>query len=94
MAPETALAAPNGMDGGGGVLLPPPEALCPAGTLPDEQTCVRLPDDDGAGPDTSPEAAASSNGHHEKGSGRWVVYDQIPRRPDRPEDYDAYRYPV
>ena len=26
--------------------------------------------------------------------GHWVVYDEIPRRPERPADYDAYRYPV
>ena len=35
----------------------------------------------------------SPNGHRVR-SGRWQVYDDIPRRPDRPQDYDAYRYPV
>ena len=63
-------------------------ALCPAGALPDGDACVRLPgDDDG------PEAEPESNAHHDK-RGRWIVYDQIPRRPERPADYDAYRYPV
>jgi len=62
--------------------------LCPAGSLPDGNVCVRLAtDDDG------PEAEPAENGHHDR-RGRWVVYDQIPRRPDRPADYDAYRYPV
>jgi murein DD-endopeptidase MepM/ murein hydrolase activator NlpD len=31
--------------------------------------------------------------HHDK-KGRFQAYDQIPRRPDRPAAYDAYRYPV
>jgi murein DD-endopeptidase MepM/ murein hydrolase activator NlpD len=63
-------------------------ALCPVDTLPDGDACVRLPgDDDG------PEAEAEANAHHDK-RGRWIVYDQIPRRPERPADYDAYRYPV
>jgi murein DD-endopeptidase MepM/ murein hydrolase activator NlpD len=58
--------------------------------LPDGDACVRLPegDDDGA-----QEAESAVNAHHDK-RGRWVVYDQIPRRPERPADYDAYRYPV
>jgi hypothetical protein len=64
-------------------------ALCPVGSLPDGDACVRpAADDDGA-----PESEASVNAHHDR-RGRWVVYDQIPRRPDRPADYDAYRYPV
>ncbi|MGH7296910.1 MAG: M23 family metallopeptidase [Polyangiaceae bacterium] len=33
------------------------------------------------------------NGHTER-DGTYVAYDQIPRRPDRPEAYAAYRYPV
>ena len=33
------------------------------------------------------------NGHTDK-DGSWVDYDQIPRRPDRPEWYGAYRYPL
>ena len=31
---------------------------------------------------------------HTEKDGAFVVYDQIPRRADRPEDYDAYKYPV
>jgi murein DD-endopeptidase MepM/ murein hydrolase activator NlpD len=57
--------------------------------LPDGDACVRVLDED----DTSPEAEAEANAHHDK-RGRWIVYDQIPRRPERPDDYDAYRYPV
>ncbi len=66
---------------------PPP---CPPRTLPDGEICVHLPTGDNLG---EPEAAASANAHHTK-SGRWQVYEEIPRRPDRPADYDAYRYPV
>jgi hypothetical protein len=33
------------------------------------------------------------SGHTER-DGRWIDYDNIPRRPDRPEAYTAYRYPV
>jgi murein DD-endopeptidase MepM/ murein hydrolase activator NlpD len=67
------------------------QTACPTSTLPDGDACVRLPradDDDGL-----PEAESSSNTHRDR-LGRWVVYDEIPRRPDRPADYDAYRYPV
>jgi murein DD-endopeptidase MepM/ murein hydrolase activator NlpD len=59
---------------------------CPAGTIPDEGVCVHL---EAEGPDAPIEKAA-----HRERSGRWNVYDQIPRRPERPADYDAYRYPV
>lgn len=41
----------------------------------------------------APLAVPVENGHTDK-LGRWVDYDQIPRRPDRPEAYLAYRYPV
>ena len=65
------------------------EALeeCAAGTFPDNGVCVHLePDDEG-------EAPLAQNAHRER-SGKWVLYDQIPRRPDRPADYDAYVYPI
>src|SRR5579859_3192169 len=62
---------------------------CPKGTLPDGTVCVHLPTED----DAEPDALVSANAHRER-SGRWAVYDQIPRRPERPADYDAYRYPV
>jgi murein DD-endopeptidase MepM/ murein hydrolase activator NlpD len=65
-------------------------AQCPPHTLPDGAVCVHLPNAD---EDGEPEAAVTPNAHHVK-SGRWEVYDDIPRRPDRPADYDAYRYPV
>jgi len=61
---------------------------CPLGTLPDGDVCVHL-----GSPDDDIDAPVATNAHHER-SGRWAVYDQIPRRPDRPSDYDAYRYPV
>jgi len=66
------------------------DLACPAGTLPDGDVCVHLP----IGSDfDEPDAPASANAHRER-SGRWAIYDQIPRRPDRPADYDAYQYPV
>lgn len=64
-------------------------AGCPPDRLPDGKACVRLPDDEEGGP----EAESAPASHHDP-HGRWVAYDQIPRRPDRPADYDAYRYPV
>jgi murein DD-endopeptidase MepM/ murein hydrolase activator NlpD len=65
-------------------------ALCPAGSLPDGEVCVPLPTDDDVGGD---ELEAFGAWHHDKG-GRLRTYDQIPRRPDRPAEYGAYRYPV
>jgi murein DD-endopeptidase MepM/ murein hydrolase activator NlpD len=41
----------------------------------------------------APESESRVNTHRDP-LGRWVVYDEIPRRPDRPADYEAYRYPV
>jgi len=66
------------------------DLACPAGTLPDGDVCVHLP---GGNDEGDPDSPASANAHRER-SGRWAIYDQIPRRPDRPVDYDAYRYPV
>jgi murein DD-endopeptidase MepM/ murein hydrolase activator NlpD len=67
----------------------PVEPGCPAGTLPDGEVCVHVPGegDDGV-------ASPSAPNLHRERSGRWAQYDQIPRRPDRPADYDLYRYPV
>jgi murein DD-endopeptidase MepM/ murein hydrolase activator NlpD len=62
--------------------------VCPPGSLPDGDVCVHV-----AADDEGPEAEPEENAHHDK-HGRWVVYDQIPRRPERPADYDQYRYPV
>lgn len=69
-------------------------AVCPRGTLPDGDACVHVPptgqgeDDEGA---PLPESSVNT---HRDSLGRWVVYDEIPRRPERPSAYDAYRYPV
>lgn len=60
---------------------------CGAGMFPDNGACVHLE------PDDETEAPAAQNAHRER-SGKWVLYDQIPRRPDRPSDYDAYVYPI
>ena len=68
-------------------------APCAPDTVPDGDACVHLPDEDEGTWDALPEATAQTNAHHDRG-GRWIVYDQVPRRADRPADYDAYRYPV
>jgi murein DD-endopeptidase MepM/ murein hydrolase activator NlpD len=65
-------------------------ALCPPFTLPDDDACVPLHDDATLGGE---ELAAVPGAHHDK-RGRLESYDQIPRRPDRPAAYDAYRYPI
>jgi murein DD-endopeptidase MepM/ murein hydrolase activator NlpD len=57
--------------------------------LPDGDVCVRIPEDD----EGAPEAESAQNAHRDV-HGHWIVYDEIPRRPERPADYDAYRYPV
>lgn len=64
-------------------------APCPPGTFPDGDACVHLP----GGLRPSEDALSAENAHRER-SGRWTVYEQIPRRPDRPASYDDYRYPV
>lgn len=61
---------------------------CPPGTAPDGEVCIHLETvADG------PVAEARANVHRER-SGRWATYDQIPRLPERPADYDRYRYPI
>jgi murein DD-endopeptidase MepM/ murein hydrolase activator NlpD len=91
LGPGRALAGrPPGM--GAGFLesswKPSENAPCPTRMLPDDGVCVRLPEDG-----NEPEMETEAGGHHDP-RGRWVAYDQIPRRPDRSSDYDAYRYPV
>ncbi len=68
---------------------------CPPGTFPDDGACVSLPDDQSFGEDPvgAPEGDIVAMGHFEK-SGAWAAYEQIPRRPDRPADYDRYVYPI
>ena len=65
-------------------------ALCPPFTLPDDDECIPIPPGaDLGGDDLAPVPGA----HHDK-RGRLESYEQIPRRPDRPAAYGAYRYPV
>ena len=47
------------------------------------------------GPDMSEGAGVEpmTNAHRER-SGKWDIYEQIPRLPERPAEYEAYRYPV
>ena len=65
-------------------------AICPPASLPDGDVCVPIPTDDDLGGD---ELSALAGAHHDK-RGRFQSYEQIPRRPDRPVEYEAYRYPV
>ncbi|MDF2694791.1 MAG: hypothetical protein K0S65_3174 [Labilithrix sp.] len=61
---------------------------CLPGTAPDGDVCIHL-----VAADDGPVAEARENVHRER-TGRWTTYEQIPRLPDRPADYDAYRYPI
>ena len=65
----------------------PAEIDCPPDTIPDGDVCVHVEEEAAAD-------APVARGAHRERSGRWSVYDQIPRRPERPADYDAYRYPI
>jgi murein DD-endopeptidase MepM/ murein hydrolase activator NlpD len=65
-------------------------SVCPPGSLPDADVCVPIPADDDVGGE---ELSAFGGGHHDK-RGRFRTYEQIPRRPDRPAEYEVYRYPV
>ncbi len=69
-------------------------AVCPRGTLPDGDACVHVPAMGQGDEDEGAPLSESSVNTHRDPLGRWVVYDEIPRRPDRPAAYDAYRYPV
>lgn len=65
-------------------------ASCPRGTIPDGAICVHLDmADDGEGE----HVPAAKNAHYTR-RGEWRTYDQIPRSPGRPADYDAYVLPV
>jgi murein DD-endopeptidase MepM/ murein hydrolase activator NlpD len=78
LAPASSAGGPNALG----------EGECPPGTAPDGEACVHLErQEEGTAAD------AHSNSHREK-SGRWRTYDQIPRLPERPADYDAYKYPI
>lgn len=87
LVPASARAA-SGADAEGEALRALDEGRCPRGTAPDGDVCVHLTaDDDG------PVAEAQSNTHLTR-SGQWATYEQIPRLPERPADYDLYRYPI
>lgn len=62
---------------------------CPPNMAPDSDVCVHLV----ANAEEGPTLPTQANAHRER-SGRWANYEQIPRLPDRPADYDVYRYPV
>ena len=64
-------------------------SACPPGTLPDQGVCIPVPRD----PTGGAELALEQNAHRDR-SGAWRLYDQIPRRPERPSDYRRYRWPV
>lgn len=66
--------------------VPSAAIACPRGAIPDDGACVHVEEE---GDD-----APIARGSHRERSGRWTIYDQIPRLPERPADYDAYRYPV
>lgn len=66
-----------------------PAALCPVGTLPDGGVCVPVWSTTSGGEALEEQRAA----HHDR-QGRLRVYDQIPRRPERPADYRRYQLPV
>ena len=78
-------ADPSAASGPGALV----RAECGPGTAPDNEACVHLQ----RGAEDGVLAPAQANAHREK-SGRWTQYEQIPRMPDRPADYDAYRYPI
>jgi murein DD-endopeptidase MepM/ murein hydrolase activator NlpD len=62
---------------------------CPPRTLPDGGVCIPVTDITLGG-----EALAEQRATHHDRAGRLRVYDQIPRRPERPSDYRKYQLPV
>ncbi len=68
---------------------------CAPGMFLDDGACVQLPQDESWGEDPvgAPEGESRWNGHFDR-RGQWQAYEQIPRRPERPADYDAYVYPI
>jgi murein DD-endopeptidase MepM/ murein hydrolase activator NlpD len=65
------------------------QSLCPARTLPDGRVCIPVP----SGPTGLPVLHSERSVHRER-DGQWRTYDQIPRRPDRPAEYERYTFPV
>lgn len=66
-------------------------APCPPGTLPDADVCIPVPDTTSS--EEGAALAAERNAHRTR-SGAWTEYEDIPRRPERPNRYSFYRYPV
>lgn len=62
---------------------------CPPRTLPDGGVCIPAADVTVGG-----EALAERRAAHHDRAGRLRMYDQIPRRPERPSDYRKYQLPV
>ncbi len=84
-AGHASTSAEHGQDGATAL----ERTMCPELTAPDNGACIHLV----RGADDGPLAPAMANAHRER-SGRWAEYEQIPRLPERPKDYDAYRYPI
>jgi murein DD-endopeptidase MepM/ murein hydrolase activator NlpD len=64
-------------------------SLCPARTLPDGRVCIPVP----SGATDLAALDAERNAHRER-NGQWRFYDQIPRRPERPAEYERYTLPL
>ncbi len=65
------------------------QTFCPPQTLADHGVCIPVPE----APLGGDELAAHENVHRDR-RGQLRVYEQIPRRPERPSDYRRYRMPV
>lgn len=65
-------------------------ALCPTGSLPDGDQCVRFVDARGSEAEPLEEQRSA---RRDRGGSR-ESYDLIPRRPDRPSSYDTFVYPI
>ncbi len=65
-------------------------APCPPGTLPDADVCIPVPESQ----DEQGAALLSEHNAHRNRGGAWTEYDDIPRRPERPNRYHLYRYPI
>jgi murein DD-endopeptidase MepM/ murein hydrolase activator NlpD len=68
-------------------------ALCGAGTLPEGEVCVTLPPPGREG-DVAETQAPESNQHPRLRGGGLESYDQIPKLPDRAENFGAYVLPI
>lgn len=71
-----------------------PHSPCPPGQLPDDGVCIPVPAGSLSSLGDEHPAGTLERRSHRNRVGSWEVYDHIPRRPDRPADYSAYRYPL